>query len=82
MVVELGCSLETQCSRCDDGRVQWICVDVPEAIAESDRQTPGQMLHSPPKLPRLLMEQALTFTDPNVAGDDADKYIAPTGSTP
>lgn len=32
-VVELGCGLETQFQRIDDGQVRWICVDVPEAIA-------------------------------------------------
>ncbi len=32
-VVELGCGLETQFFRCDDGRVPWIGVDVPPAIA-------------------------------------------------
>lgn len=31
-VVELGAGLETQFQRCDDGRVRWLCVDVPEAI--------------------------------------------------
>ena len=31
-VVELGCGLETQFQRCDDGRVQWMYVDVPEAL--------------------------------------------------
>jgi O-methyltransferase involved in polyketide biosynthesis len=43
-VVELACGLETQFERIDDGKVQWRCVDVPEAIAvrrrflsESDR---------------------------------------------
>lgn len=32
-VVELGCGLETQFQRCDDGDVHWVCVDLPEAIA-------------------------------------------------
>ncbi|UGT54792.1 class I SAM-dependent methyltransferase [Nocardia asteroides] len=31
-VVELAAGLETQFQRCDDGAVQWLCVDVPEAI--------------------------------------------------
>lgn len=31
-VVELACGLETQFQRCDDGRVQWMCVDLPETI--------------------------------------------------
>ncbi|MFE3546211.1 class I SAM-dependent methyltransferase [Nocardia sp. NPDC059177] len=31
-VVELAAGLETQFQRCDDGAVQWFCVDVPEAI--------------------------------------------------
>jgi len=31
-VVELGAGLETQFQRCDDGIVQWLCVDVPEAV--------------------------------------------------
>ncbi|MBK1648028.1 class I SAM-dependent methyltransferase [Rhabdochromatium marinum] len=35
-VVELGCGLETQFQRIDDGQVQWLCVDVPEAIAVRD----------------------------------------------
>ena len=36
-VVELGAGLETQFQRCDDGQVQWICVDVPESIAIRER---------------------------------------------
>jgi O-methyltransferase involved in polyketide biosynthesis len=31
-VVELGAGLETQFQRCDDGQVQWICVDIAEAL--------------------------------------------------
>jgi O-methyltransferase involved in polyketide biosynthesis len=36
-VVELACGLETQFQRVDDGRVHWLCVDVPEAIAVRER---------------------------------------------
>jgi O-methyltransferase involved in polyketide biosynthesis len=36
-VVELGCGLETQFQRIDDGKVQWLCVDVPEAIDVRER---------------------------------------------
>lgn len=36
-VVELGAGLETQFQRCDDGQVQWLCVDVPEAMAVRER---------------------------------------------
>lgn len=36
-VIELGCGLETQFHRCDDGRVDWCCVDLPEAIAVRER---------------------------------------------
>lgn len=36
-VVELACGLETQFQRCDDGQVQWLCVDVPESIAVRER---------------------------------------------
>ncbi len=36
-VVELGAGLETQFQRCDDGKVQWLCVDVPEAIEVRER---------------------------------------------
>ncbi|WPB73656.1 class I SAM-dependent methyltransferase [Archangium violaceum] len=39
-VVELGAGLETQFHRCDDDRVQWLCVDVPEAIAVRERFLP------------------------------------------
>ncbi len=39
-VVELGCGLETQFQRIDDGRVQWLCVDVPESIAVRERFLP------------------------------------------
>lgn len=39
-VVELGAGLETQFSRVDDGRVKWLCVDVPEAIAVRERFLP------------------------------------------
>jgi O-methyltransferase involved in polyketide biosynthesis len=36
-VVELAAGLETQFQRCDDGRVAWLCVDVPESIAVRER---------------------------------------------
>lgn len=36
-VVELGCGLETQFQRVDDGRVNWLCVDLPEAIDIRER---------------------------------------------
>lgn len=36
-VVELGCGLETQFQRLDDGLVNWFCVDVPEAIDIRER---------------------------------------------
>lgn len=36
-VVELGCGLETQFQRVDNGRVAWLCVDVPEAIDARQR---------------------------------------------
>jgi O-methyltransferase involved in polyketide biosynthesis len=39
-VVELGAGLETQFQRCDNGRVQWRCVDVPEALAVRERFLP------------------------------------------
>lgn len=39
-VVELGCGLETQFHRIDDGRVRWLCVDVPEAIDVRERFLP------------------------------------------
>ncbi|WP_200348746.1 class I SAM-dependent methyltransferase [Halochromatium glycolicum] len=39
-VVELGCGLETQFQRIDDGRVHWLCVDVPQAIAVRERFLP------------------------------------------
>lgn len=39
-VVELGAGLETQFQRCDDGRVQWVCVDVPDALAVRERFLP------------------------------------------
>lgn len=39
-VVELGAGLETQFQRCDDGYVQWLCVDVPESLAVRTRFLP------------------------------------------
>ncbi len=39
-VVELGAGLETQFQRVDDGRVRWLCVDVPEAIEVRERFLP------------------------------------------
>lgn len=39
-VIELACGLETQFHRCDDGQVQWLCVDLPEAIKIRDRYLP------------------------------------------
>lgn len=40
MVVELGCGLETQFQRIDDGNVRWLCVDMPEAIDIRERFLP------------------------------------------
>ncbi|MBX3226973.1 MAG: class I SAM-dependent methyltransferase [Labilithrix sp.] len=40
-VVELAAGLETQFQRCDDGRVRWLCVDVPEALAVRERFLPA-----------------------------------------
>lgn len=39
-VVELAAGLETQARRCDDGQVNWLCVDVPEAIEVRRRFLP------------------------------------------
>jgi O-methyltransferase involved in polyketide biosynthesis len=39
-VVELGCGLETQFHRIEDGRVQWLCVDTADAIAIRERVLP------------------------------------------
>ncbi len=36
-VAELGCGLETQFHRIDNGQVRWLCIDVPEAIAVRER---------------------------------------------
>lgn len=40
-VVELAAGLETQFQRCDDGKVQWLCVDLPEALAVRERFLPA-----------------------------------------
>lgn len=40
-VVELGAGLETQFQRCDNGTVNWWCVDVPEAIEVRERFLPA-----------------------------------------
>ncbi|AKV00220.1 Phosphoribosylamine--glycine ligase [Labilithrix luteola] len=40
-VVELACGLETQFQRCDDGRVHWLCVDVPVALDVRERFLPA-----------------------------------------
>jgi len=40
-VVELACGLETQFQRIDNERVQWVCVDLPEAIAVRERFLPA-----------------------------------------
>lgn len=36
-VVELGAGLETQFQRCDNGSIQWVCVDLPEAMEIRER---------------------------------------------
>jgi O-methyltransferase involved in polyketide biosynthesis len=49
-VVELGCGLETQFQRIDDGKVKWWCIDVPEAIAVRERFLPaGERMRHVPK---------------------------------
>ncbi|APR88575.1 Phosphoribosylamine--glycine ligase [Minicystis rosea] len=40
-VVELACGLETQCLRCDDGRVRWVGIDVPEVIDVREQLIPS-----------------------------------------
>jgi O-methyltransferase involved in polyketide biosynthesis len=40
-VVELAAGLETQFLRCDDGKVNWVCVDMPEAIDVRERFLPA-----------------------------------------
>ncbi|MCG3174537.1 MAG: hypothetical protein GMKNLPBB_02781 [Myxococcota bacterium] len=39
-VVELGCGLETQFQRLDDGQIRWYCVDLPGSIAIRERFLP------------------------------------------
>ncbi len=36
-VVELACGLETQFQRLDNGKVNWLCVDLPDAIVVRER---------------------------------------------
>lgn len=55
-VVELACGLETQFQRCDDGKVRWLCVDVPEAIDIRER------FLSPNARCRHLRKSALDLT--------------------
>jgi O-methyltransferase involved in polyketide biosynthesis len=55
-VVELAAGLETQFQRCDDGRVRWLCVDVPEAIAVRERFLP------PSPRCRYIAKSALDFS--------------------
>ncbi len=40
-LVELAAGLETQFQRCDDGRVRWLCVDVPEALQIREQFLPA-----------------------------------------
>lgn len=40
VVVELAAGLETQFQRCDNGTVNWVCVDLPEAIEIRERFLP------------------------------------------
>ena len=39
-MVELGCGLETQFQRCDNGQIRWVGVDVPKAMAVRERFLP------------------------------------------
>lgn len=46
VIVQLGCGLETTCSRCDNGRTRWYAVDLPHVVAyrqallpESERES-------------------------------------------
>jgi O-methyltransferase involved in polyketide biosynthesis len=40
-VVELAAGLETQFQRCDDGKLRWLCIDVPEALTVRERFLPA-----------------------------------------
>lgn len=55
-VVELACGLETQFHRCDDGDVQWRCVDLPEAL-----EVRARFLPAGPRC-RFIRKSALDFT--------------------
>jgi O-methyltransferase involved in polyketide biosynthesis len=55
VVVELAAGLETQFQRCDDGRVQWLCADLPEGIAVRQRFLP------PSQRCRYIESSALDF---------------------
>lgn len=41
-VVELAAGLETAFDRCDDGVVNWVCIDLPDAMAVRDRLLPAR----------------------------------------
>lgn len=47
LVIELGCGLETQFHRCDDGQVDWLCIDLPSALSVRERLLPpvGRCMH-------------------------------------
>lgn len=45
-VVELGCGLETQCLRLDNGQLHWLAIDLPEAITLREHFiSPTERLH-------------------------------------
>jgi O-methyltransferase involved in polyketide biosynthesis len=55
-VVELASGLETSFQRCDDGRVNWMCVDLPESVAVRERFLP------PTERCRYIARSALDLT--------------------
>ncbi|CAM3560732.1 class I SAM-dependent methyltransferase [Smaragdicoccus niigatensis] len=55
-VVELAAGLETQFQRCDNGTIQWVCIDLPESIAIRERFLPPE-----PRC-RYLAKSALDFS--------------------
>jgi O-methyltransferase involved in polyketide biosynthesis len=72
-VVELGAGLETQFQRCDDGKVRWVCIDLPEAIALRKQVLP------PNERCRYLSQNALDLSWMEAIDDMRGVFITGQG---
>jgi O-methyltransferase involved in polyketide biosynthesis len=72
-VIELACGLETQFHRVDNGQVQWVCIDLPDALAVRERFLP------PSERCRHIARSALDLSWMDEVASDRPAFISMQG---